>query len=68
MGQQNTGGESNPAHFSVSGIRGARHPGDFWEGFTLPRSSEMPDNTAPCPLSVQKNGKLMQKIHRLTDN
>jgi hypothetical protein len=36
--------------------------------FALPRSSKMPVKAASCPLSVQWRRKLMQKIHRLTDN
>jgi hypothetical protein len=66
--QQNTGGESNPAHFSVIRISGSA-PGYHSEhGFALPCIGEMPVKTASCPLSVQRGGKLMHKIHRLTDN
>ena len=36
--------------------------------FALRRTGEVPVQAAPCPLSVQKSEKLMQKIHRLTDN
>ena len=34
----------------------------------LPRIGEMPVKAVSCPLSVQPARKLMQKIHRLTDN
>jgi hypothetical protein len=66
--QQNTGGESGPAHFSVIRIPGSVVGYHSEHGFALPRISEMPVKAASCPLSVQRGGKLMQKIHRLTDN
>ncbi|MGH6708318.1 MAG: hypothetical protein ACREEK_05045 [Bradyrhizobium sp.] len=66
--QQNTGGESNPAHFSVIRISGDVLGCHSQHGFALPRSSEMPVKAASCPLSVQSGRKLMQKIHSLTDN
>jgi hypothetical protein len=40
----------------------------FEHGFPLPGRCETPIMTALCPLSVHPAGKLMQKIHRLTDN
>jgi len=36
--------------------------------FALARISEMPVEAALCPFSAQSVKKLMQKIHRLTDN
>jgi hypothetical protein len=36
--------------------------------FGLARISEMPVEAAACPFSIQSAKKLMQKIHRLTDN
>jgi hypothetical protein len=33
MSQQNTGGESNPAHFSVNGVSRRPSPEQFREGF-----------------------------------
>jgi hypothetical protein len=36
--------------------------------FALPRISEMRLEAAVCPFSVQPAKKLVQKIHRLTDN
>jgi hypothetical protein len=62
--QQNTGGESNPAHFSMNRIS----PRPRRERFAVPGRSEIPVKAAVCPLSVQLPGKLMQKIHTLTDN
>jgi hypothetical protein len=66
--QQNTAGESGPAHFSVIWISGSVLRYHSEHGFARPRSSEMPVMAASCPLSAQRAGKLMQKIHRLTDN
>jgi hypothetical protein len=54
MDQQNTGGESNPVHFSVNGISRRLSSKRFQPGFALPRISEMPGKAALCPLSVQK--------------
>jgi hypothetical protein len=54
MDQQNTGGESNPVHFSVNGITRWRSPLPLQQGFALPRIGGMPGKAAPCPLSVQK--------------
>jgi hypothetical protein len=56
--EQNTHDESIPEHFSVN-VGGANEP------------SEQPRDAAAtefCPFSVQPPKKLMQKIHRLTDN
>jgi hypothetical protein len=66
--QQNTGGESGPVHFSVVRLSGNVGGYRFEHGFAPPRIGEMPVNAASCPLSVQPDRKLMQKIHRLTDN
>jgi hypothetical protein len=66
--QQNTGGESGPAHFSVIRISGSVLGHHSEHGFARPRISEVPVKAASCPLSVQPDRKLMQKIHRLTDN
>jgi len=66
--QQNTGRESNPAHFSVIRILPAPHICRFALGFPLPATAETPIGKAPCPLSAHSDGKLMPKIHRLTDN
>jgi hypothetical protein len=66
--QQNTGGESGPVDFSVIRLPGNVLGYRFEHGFALPRISEIPVNAASCPLSVQPGRKLMQKIHRLTDN
>jgi hypothetical protein len=34
----------------------------------FPAGSGLPPKTPLCPFSAQAQGKLMQKIHRLTDN
>jgi hypothetical protein len=52
----------------VNGIGGSSRPDDFGDGFALLHIGEVPVKAAPCPLSVQEGEKLMQKIHRLTDN
>jgi hypothetical protein len=65
MGEQNTHGESNPAHFSEERMRrkfNVRGRG------AQPAGIKVPLGAAPCPLSAQPDRKLMQKIHRLTDN
>jgi len=36
--------------------------------FALAHIGEMPVKAALCPFSIQDVKKLMQKIHRLTDN
>jgi hypothetical protein len=64
MSQQNTGGESNPAHFSVIRIS----PDPDVDDSTVPVSAKDLLNAALCPLSAHPDDKLMQKIHRLTDN
>jgi hypothetical protein len=64
----NADGESDPEHFSVKGspAKTPAKPADSREirlsaGVVLPRRPA-------CPHSAQWLGKLMQKIHRLTDN
>ena len=61
-------GESNPAHFFVNRLRGAHRSGDSDNASASSRIRKMPVKAALCPLSVQPGEKLMQKIHRLTDN
>jgi predicted amidohydrolase YtcJ len=63
--EQNTHGESNPAHFFVNvGWQNAR-----WESFaivkTVAKSALTP---APVLFRHRRAAKLMQKIHRLTHN
>jgi hypothetical protein len=66
--QQNTGGESNPADFSVIRIYDSPGPEGFSRVLHCLRSAKGRLKAALCPLSVHPDGKLMQKIHRLTDN
>jgi hypothetical protein len=57
--------ESNPAHFFAKPARPKIPPR---RGFAQPAISELLPKAPPCPFSVQPGGKLMQEIHRLTDN
>jgi hypothetical protein len=54
MSQQNTGGESNPAHFSVNGVSRRPSSKHFREGFSRSRIDKVPGKAALCPLSAQK--------------
>jgi hypothetical protein len=65
--QQNTG-ESDSAHFSVIGLLEAFSAIVLSLVLPCSASAKCPVKSASCPLSVQPGGKLMQKIHRLTDN
>jgi hypothetical protein len=60
-----------PAFFACSG-RGAAavQPAGCMprDHLALARIGEMPVEGALCPFSIQVDKKLMQKIHRLTDN
>jgi hypothetical protein len=58
-------GESNPAHFFVNP---AAPKAGFRVRAAQPMAHELPPEAASCPFSVQGARKLMQKIHRLTDN
>jgi hypothetical protein len=53
-GQQNTGRESNPVHFSVNVISRRHSLTRFRQGFVLLGISKVPGKAALCPLSAQK--------------
>jgi hypothetical protein len=65
IGGHNTEGESNPEHFSVNdgakspAPRRPRRPGDGLAAFR---------NASLSSFGTKSGGKLMQKIHTLTDN
>jgi len=61
IGEQNTRGESNPEHFSVKAAK---------SGVGLPRQRSVNCHLGRLPVlfRYKRGGKLMQKIHRLTDN
>jgi hypothetical protein len=58
-------GESNPAHFFVNP---AAPKAGFRGRGAQPMADQLPPEAASCPFSAQRPRKLMQKIHRLTDN
>jgi hypothetical protein len=66
--QENTHGESNPAHFSVK----AAAAGQVFDCLRRPNPANPPFNCRLRRLSVlfrdSRWQKLMQKIHRLTHN
>jgi hypothetical protein len=66
--QENTHGESNPAHFSVK----MAAAGQALDGLCRPAPANPPFNCRLRPFSVlfrdSRRQKLMQKIHRLTHN
>jgi len=58
-------GESNPAHFSVNA---AAPKAGFHPRGAPPMADRLLPEAVSCPFSAQRTEKLMQKIHRLTDN
>ena len=65
VAEQNTRDESNPAHFSVKPVRQNAPLGIIRSLQNIPR---MPFRRASVLFRYSRPAKLMQKIHRLTDN